>query len=357
MQDTKDPAIKLFGKNIPLQGDAAKGGGRDEGGQKKRQDDEADKESDIRKVTESPEEKETEETAKSSENDDGTNSQEKILKKPDQVLPCPRCNSMITKFCYFNNYNINQPRHFCKSCQRYWTEGGTMRNVPVGAGRRKTKNNNSSHYRYITINETLRVARISAPNGTNGQVLSFGSDSPMKSVLNHAENKIVSKSTRNDVRWLVPPGFPPPLLSNHPAAFRNANLPSFSTNLSSPTLTSPICGRNYSILGKHVRDWDMLEAGDVQREDERKQRSGSVLVPKTLRIDDPSEAAKSSIWRTLGIKKESWNGGSVFDAFQSSKDGKNQKHEKVETCPVLRANPAALSRSVYFHENTGISSS
>ncbi|KAL5219916.1 hypothetical protein ABZP36_024629 [Zizania latifolia] len=54
-------------------------------------------------------------------------------------LPCPRCRSRDTKFCYFNNYNVNQPRHFCKACHRYWTAGGALRNVPVGAGRRKNR--------------------------------------------------------------------------------------------------------------------------------------------------------------------------------------------------------------------------
>jgi hypothetical protein len=63
----------------------------------------------------------------------------KSLQKPDKVVACPRCNSQDTKFCYYNNYNVNQPRHFCKNCQRYWTAGGTLRNVPVGAGRRKNK--------------------------------------------------------------------------------------------------------------------------------------------------------------------------------------------------------------------------
>ncbi|KAI3456156.1 hypothetical protein Pfo_012819 [Paulownia fortunei] len=62
-----------------------------------------------------------------------------VEKRPDKIIPCPRCKSMETKFCYFNNYNVNQPRHFCKGCQRYWTAGGALRNVPVGAGRRKTK--------------------------------------------------------------------------------------------------------------------------------------------------------------------------------------------------------------------------
>ncbi|XP_057764282.1 dof zinc finger protein DOF1.5 [Salvia miltiorrhiza] len=57
----------------------------------------------------------------------------------EKIIRCPRCKSMETKFCYFNNYNVNQPRHFCRGCQRYWTAGGALRNVPVGAGRRKNK--------------------------------------------------------------------------------------------------------------------------------------------------------------------------------------------------------------------------
>ncbi|KAL6838766.1 hypothetical protein ACP4OV_031480 [Aristida adscensionis] len=52
-------------------------------------------------------------------------------------LPCPRCDSTVTKFCYYNNYNLAQPRHFCKGCRRYWTRGGALRNVPVGGGSRK----------------------------------------------------------------------------------------------------------------------------------------------------------------------------------------------------------------------------
>ncbi|KAL6622468.1 hypothetical protein ACP70R_032347 [Stipagrostis hirtigluma subsp. patula] len=56
------------------------------------------------------------------------------------TLRCPRCDSTNTKFCYFNNYSLSQPRHFCKACRRYWTRGGALRNVPVGGGcRRNTK--------------------------------------------------------------------------------------------------------------------------------------------------------------------------------------------------------------------------
>ncbi|KAK9164364.1 hypothetical protein Syun_005266 [Stephania yunnanensis] len=54
-------------------------------------------------------------------------------------LRCPRCDSSNTKFCYYNNYNLTQPRHFCKTCRRYWTKGGALRNIPIGGGCRKNK--------------------------------------------------------------------------------------------------------------------------------------------------------------------------------------------------------------------------
>ncbi|KAL3525734.1 hypothetical protein ACH5RR_014106 [Cinchona calisaya] len=57
--------------------------------------------------------------------------------EPEVQLQCPRCDSNNTKFCYYNNYNFSQPRHFCKSCRRYWTHGGTLRDIPVGGGSRK----------------------------------------------------------------------------------------------------------------------------------------------------------------------------------------------------------------------------
>ncbi|KAJ7542715.1 hypothetical protein O6H91_09G008000 [Diphasiastrum complanatum] len=66
--------------------------------------------------------------------------QERRLKPhADQVLKCPRCDSLNTKFCYYNNYSLTQPRHFCKNCKRYWTKGGALRNVPIGGGCRKNK--------------------------------------------------------------------------------------------------------------------------------------------------------------------------------------------------------------------------
>ncbi|KAI4374575.1 hypothetical protein MLD38_012556 [Melastoma candidum] len=62
----------------------------------------------------------------------------------DQPLKCPRCDSAHTKFCYYNNYSLSQPRYFCKTCRRYWTKGGNLRNIPVGGGCRKNKKAASS---------------------------------------------------------------------------------------------------------------------------------------------------------------------------------------------------------------------
>ncbi|KFK37431.1 hypothetical protein AALP_AA4G256200 [Arabis alpina] len=64
--------------------------------------------------------------------------------RPQEKLNCPRCNSTNTKFCYYNNYSLTQPRYFCKGCRRYWTEGGSLRNVPVGGSSRKNKRSSSS---------------------------------------------------------------------------------------------------------------------------------------------------------------------------------------------------------------------
>lgn len=59
-------------------------------------------------------------------------------------LNCPRCESSNTKFCYYNNYNLSQPRHYCKNCRRYWTKGGTLRNIPIGGGTRKVTKRSSN---------------------------------------------------------------------------------------------------------------------------------------------------------------------------------------------------------------------
>ncbi|XP_074571162.1 dof zinc finger protein DOF5.8-like [Curcuma longa] len=71
----------------------------------------------------------------------GSKSNPGAMERPElsPSIKCPRCESTNTKFCYYNNYSLSQPRHFCKACKRYWTQGGTLRNVPIGGGCRKNK--------------------------------------------------------------------------------------------------------------------------------------------------------------------------------------------------------------------------
>ncbi|KAI9085175.1 hypothetical protein K1719_032886 [Acacia pycnantha] len=58
-------------------------------------------------------------------NNNNSSTKEGLEKKarPQQQMKCPRCNSTDTKFCYYNNSNLTQPRYFCKTCRMYWTEG------------------------------------------------------------------------------------------------------------------------------------------------------------------------------------------------------------------------------------------
>ncbi|KAI3799140.1 hypothetical protein L1987_34430 [Smallanthus sonchifolius] len=354
-------------------------------------------------------------TAKASKSEEEQSEQEKTLKKPDKILPCPRCKSMDTKFCYYNNYNVNQPRHFCKNCQRYWTAGGTMRNVPVGAGRRKNKSL-ASQYRQITVTETLPGDLNHTVLQPNGTVLTFGSDAPlcesMASVLKIAdktmrqvsfrkpEELIIPVNSSNDdstsrssatemqnchgfspqvpcfptAPWpypwtpqmgpaFCPPGFPMPFYPAAapywgcaipipgpgpgpwsmqwvppPANYHPAPPATYAASTSSPI--SPT-------LGKHSRAENGEEEMTKENEAEK-----SLWVPKTLRIDDPDEAAKSSIWATLGIKNDrsvGGNGGGMFKAFQSKSE---DKRPMKEASPALQANPAALSRSLNFQESS-----
>ncbi|KAJ4714959.1 Dof zinc finger protein [Melia azedarach] len=76
----------------------------------------------------------------------------------NQNLRCPRCDSSNTKFCYYNNYNLTQPRHFCKTCRRYWTKGGALRNVPIGGGCRKNKNSGMSSIKSSSAAKMKTVA-------------------------------------------------------------------------------------------------------------------------------------------------------------------------------------------------------
>ncbi|XWS38013.1 hypothetical protein CRYUN_Cryun19dG0094300 [Craigia yunnanensis] len=95
----------------------------------------------------------------------------------DQALNCPRCNSTNTKFCYYNNYSLSQPRYFCKTCRRYWTEGGSLRNVPVGGGSRKNKRSSSKKLGDLTP-PGLSHSASQNPKIHEGQVLNLAYPPP-----------------------------------------------------------------------------------------------------------------------------------------------------------------------------------
>ncbi|KAI4322148.1 hypothetical protein L6164_021868 [Bauhinia variegata] len=83
---------------------------------------------------------------------------------PEAALKCPRCESTNTKFCYFNNYSLSQPRHFCKTCRRYWTRGGALRNVPVGGGCRRNKKNKRSRSKSPADTDKQATSAIPSPS-------------------------------------------------------------------------------------------------------------------------------------------------------------------------------------------------
>ncbi|CAL0304503.1 unnamed protein product [Lupinus luteus] len=94
---------------------------------------------------------------------------------PMQEIPqkCPRCESTNTKFCYFNNYSLSQPRHFCKTCRRYWTRGGALRTVPVGGGCRRNKRSKGS--------SSNNNNSMSSPASSDRQTLSANSNNSISS--------------------------------------------------------------------------------------------------------------------------------------------------------------------------------
>ncbi|GLJ26484.1 hypothetical protein SUGI_0511550 [Cryptomeria japonica] len=396
-------------------------------------------------------------------------------KKPSKLLPCPRCESMDTKFCYYNNYNVNQPRHFCRNCQRYWTAGGLLRNVPVGAGRRKNKHSAISHQRdlghandcnsedsmkfelsplemaspgqsfshakkgtrnhlrasggletsSLFSDESENLQKSSCPSSQmkgeivwntmyssemkthekGGESVEIGklddsvcasSKKLMKSDVESSESNNTPKDQgvscdllNSSMSWVrgPPPVWPlycgsffgnSPFMNAiggamlNPENFQSSSmLPWFQPGtglypgFAWPFPSGPMWGQaswapawgmplgpvappstsldsSPSMLGKHTRD---LPASHSESKGD-----GSIWVPKTLRIDDPEEAAKSSIWATLGLgsKSESITTGGIFKAFQPKMENKDNTKTDVR---VLWANPAASARSASFNES------
>ncbi|KAH7672640.1 Zinc finger Dof-type protein [Dioscorea alata] len=126
--------------------------------------------------------------------------QQQQEKKPrpqqEQALKCPRCESINTKFCYYNNYSLSQPRYFCKGCRRYWTHGGSLRNVPVGGGCRKNKRSNSSSSSSTSSSNSTSTSSSSASTSSSSSPSSSSSSSTI--------------TTTATATTILPPPPPPP---------------------------------------------------------------------------------------------------------------------------------------------------
>lgn len=292
-----------------------------------------------------------------------------------------------------------------------------MRNVPVGAGRRKSKNSAPQDC-HFSISQALQ----NAPNGAhyptlrpNGTVLAYGSDTPLSEsiadqnmnefhkpekhnifVPNDQQSSMFSITAANTSeengkygpnnvqtqnfhcyppqvpffaggppwpyllnmpQWVpppgvIPPGYPMPFYPAPPYWGYAVPPPRAIPFVNPPLSTSP----NSHTLGKHCRDESMDTRRNIvedEGEEGEKCRERSLWMPKTLRIDDLGEAAKNSIWATLGIKPENCNSssgvggkGELFKAFRS------KASDNLDTSSLLQANPAALSRSRNFQENS-----
>nr|GLL16722.1 dof zinc finger protein DOF5.6-like [Ipomoea trifida] len=69
-----------------------------------------------------------------------------------------KAESYDTKFRYFNNYNVNQPRYYCRTCRRHWTHGGAQHDIPRGGRSHKGKRSTRRHE-----NQRIQLAPPSLP--------------------------------------------------------------------------------------------------------------------------------------------------------------------------------------------------
>ncbi|KAG8096558.1 hypothetical protein GUJ93_ZPchr0013g33814 [Zizania palustris] len=142
--------------------------------------------------------------------------------QPEPALNCPRCDSTNTKFCYYNNYSLSQPRHFCKTCRRYWTRGGSLRNVPVGGGCRRNKRSSkpSSSAGAASFKPSSSAPRLQLPGGSStakstpgGTTSTIIPPTGLSSMSHHLPFMGTMHPTGFNLGLTFPAGFNPPGMS------------------------------------------------------------------------------------------------------------------------------------------------
>lgn len=124
-------------------------------------------------------------------------------------LKCPRCESTNTKFCYFNNYSLTQPRHFCKSCRRYWTRGGALRNVPVGGDyKRAKKRSGIKRSKSLDVSGTATKTTTTSTDHQNGNndngVLQFQSNPNLNQMVHEFSDHYISEGSNYSGSYIDP---------------------------------------------------------------------------------------------------------------------------------------------------------
>lgn len=131
---------------------------------------------------------------------------ESVWKPEVEMSPnCPRCGSSNTKFCYYNNYSLTQPRYFCKGCRRYWTKGGSLRNVPVGGGCRKNRRGSKTLLRQSIDGFTFKNSSPPCANATtyhNNNLLGHSYDPRIRSSSASSSSSVVNDGPNIDLALL-----------------------------------------------------------------------------------------------------------------------------------------------------------
>ncbi|KAK4711222.1 hypothetical protein R3W88_005735 [Solanum pinnatisectum] len=151
-----------------------------------------------------------------------------------EQLKCPRCDSINTKFCYYNNYNKSQPRHYCKGCKRHWTEGGTLRNVPIGGGRKNKRLRPIDPVDHITGRKHVRleVNDQKCPLVTTTSMTNSITSSILPSVTTRG-NSTITSTIDEDIKNLPSYSLPYDIFSNISQDHGNTHfslIPNSSTN-------------------------------------------------------------------------------------------------------------------------------
>ncbi|EXB37212.1 Dof zinc finger protein [Morus notabilis] len=206
-------------------------------------------------------------------------------------LRCPRCDSSNTKFCYYNNYNLTQPRHFCKTCRRYWTKGGALRNVPIGGGCRKNKSNtvvSASAGKSVTT--TGKMKMVATEIGVRPGFGAAGFDPDLSStpiLWGSPQNSHLLALLRSAHQ--NPNPNPNPLCSSANASLNNVKEEGSSGN---------------GLIGSHMMSSTATETSSAAL-------NGTVNIGRSLGLDPmaqvPSLGLCSSFWRSSSLSNNSQN--------------------------------------------------